>query len=39
MAERAALLSSTSWRLTAPLRAASDRIRRTRRDPQAPQKT
>ena len=26
MAERAALLSSTSWRLTAPLRAASDRI-------------
>lgn len=39
MAERAALLSSTSWRLTAPLRAVSDRIRRTRRDPQAPQKT
>ena len=34
MAERAALLGSTSWRLTAPLRAASDRIRRARRDPQ-----
>ena len=38
-AERAALLGSTTWRLTAPLRAVGDRIRRARRDPPARQKT
>jgi hypothetical protein len=38
-ADRRALLGSTSWRLTAPLRLIGDRVRRSRRSTSAPQKS